>query len=78
MYVVCSDYGEVISVTDTKDRVRTIIEKLTANTTSVFSEKVYNLAADVGIGDMLVLDCLQSLKEDRFISEPVMGVLKRV
>jgi hypothetical protein len=57
--------------------VKQIIEKLTTKTTSILSEKVFNQAAEVGIGDMLVQDCLNQLVEDKFISMPVHGIVKK-
>ncbi len=65
-------------MTDTKASIKGIIEKLTTNTRSVFSEKVFNLAADLGIGEMLVSDSLNELMEEQYIAEPVRGVLRRV
>ncbi len=63
---------------DTKTSIRGIIEKLTLESKSVFSEKVYYVAAEMGLGEMIVKDCLQQLMDENFISEPMMGVLKRV
>ena len=65
-------------MTETKNSIKSIIEKLTADTKSVFSDKVFNLAADLGIGEILVQDSLHQLMEENFIAEPVRGVLKRV
>tara|TARA_Y100000310_G_scaffold339045_1_gene430501 strand:- start:2849 stop:3046 length:198 start_codon:yes stop_codon:yes gene_type:complete len=65
-------------VTDTKTTVKVIIEKLTADTKSILSEKVFNLAADRGIGDIIVKDSIQQLVEENFISVPVHGVLRRI
>ena len=63
---------------DTKSTVKTIIEKLTADTKSILSEKVFNIAADRGIGDVLVKDSIQELVEDNFIAIPIHGVLRRI
>jgi len=63
---------------DTKISIRGIIEKLTLESRSVFSEKVYYVAAEMGLGEMIVQDCLQQLIQENFISEPMQGVLKRV
>ena len=63
---------------DTKSSIRGIIEKLTLESRSVFSEKVYHVAAELGFGEMIVKDCLQQLLEENFISEPMQGVLRRV
>ena len=60
-----------------KVHVKEIIQKLTIDTPSVLSEKIYNVAAEFGLGDMLVHDCLSQLVEENFISEPMQGVLKR-
>ncbi len=71
-------FGEVNEVTEVKSSIKTIIEKLTTETKSVFSDKVFNLAADIGIGEILVQDSLNELMEENFIAEPMRGVLKRV
>ena len=63
---------------DIKTSIRGIIEKLTLESRSVFSEKVYCVAAELGLGEMIVKDCLQQLMEENFISEPMQGVLRRV
>ncbi len=63
---------------DTKTSIRGIIEKLTLESRSVFSEKVYYVAAEMGLGEMIVQDCLQQLIQENFISEPMHGVLQRV
>ena len=63
---------------DTKASIRGIIEKLTSESRSVFSEKVYYIAGEMGLGEMIVKDCLQQLMDENFISEPMLGVLKRV
>ena len=60
-----------------KENIQGIIEKLTREGRSVFSEKVYLLAAELGIGELLVQDCLKQLCEEKFICEPMRGVLKR-
>lgn len=70
---------EVVGLTkDTKASIRGIIEKLTSESRSVFSEKVYYVAAEMGLGEMIVRDCIQQLLDEKFISEPMQGVLKRV
>lgn len=63
---------------DTKTSIRGIIEKLTLESRSVFSEKVFYVAAEMGLGEMIVQDCLQQLIQENFISEPMQGVLRRV
>ena len=65
-------------VRDATTIVKEIIEKLTLKTTSTLSEKVFNIAAERGIGDILVSESIQKLVEDNFISEPVCGVLKKI
>ncbi|MBI5797491.1 hypothetical protein HZA98_01145 [Candidatus Woesearchaeota archaeon] len=65
-------------MTDTKTSIRGIIEKLTCETRSVFAEKVFYIAGEMGIGEMIVKDCLSQLMEERFIVEPMQGVLRRV
>jgi len=63
---------------DFKGSIRGIIERLTVGGHSIFSEKVFYLAAELGIGDRLVQECLQQLIDERFVMEPVAGVLRRV
>ena len=63
---------------DTKASIRVIIEKLTLESRSVFSHKVFDIAAEMGLGEMIVKDCLQQLMDDHFISEPMQGVLRRI
>ena len=63
---------------DTKGSIRNIIEKLTADSRSVFSEKVFYIAGEMGIGEMIVKDCIQQLMDENFIAEPMSGVLRRV
>ena len=46
-----------------KDKVKGIIEKLTEETNSVFSHKIYDLAAEFGIGEGHVKTSLQELEE---------------
>ena len=43
---------------DIKTDIKNIVDKLTNDTNSVFSEKIYNLAADLGIGEILVKESL--------------------
>lgn len=70
--------GVVVVTKDTKTSIRSIIEKLTLESKSVFSHKVFDIAAEMGLGEMIVRDCLQQLMEENFISEPMQGVLRRV
>ncbi|MBS3170924.1 hypothetical protein J4223_04050 [Candidatus Woesearchaeota archaeon] len=62
---------------DAKVSVKVIIDKLTLDTKSIFSEKVYNIAAELGLGECIVHDCLHQLLEENYICEPVCGVLKK-
>jgi len=78
IYTVLFKLGGGGMVSDAKVAIKTIVEKLTANTKSVFSDKVFTLAADLGIGEMLVQDSIKQLVDENFIREPVMGVLQRV
>jgi len=63
---------------DIKEDVKNIVEKLTCDTSSIFAEKIYYLAADLGIGEMLVKESLMQLIDDDYICEPVMGIIKRI
>ncbi len=63
---------------DTKTSVKGIIDKLTSDTRSTFSEKVFCLAGEFGIGEAIVQDCLNQLKEENFICEPMCGVLRKI
>jgi hypothetical protein len=63
---------------DIKEDVKNIVDKLTNDTNSVFSEKVYNLAADLGIGELLVKESLHELMDDNYICEPIMGIIKKI
>ncbi|MBT3985844.1 hypothetical protein HOD38_04410 [archaeon] len=63
---------------DIKEDVKNIVNKLTIDTSSVFSEKIYYLAGELGIGELLVKESLQELINDKFIAEPVMGIIKRI
>ena len=63
---------------DIKEDVKNIVEKLTSETKSVLSEKIFNLAAELGIGELLVRESLHELKKDNYIVEPVMGVIKKI
>ena len=63
---------------DIKEDVKNIVNKLTIDTSSVFSEKIYYLAGELGLGELLVKESLQELINDKFIAEPVMGIIKRI
>ena len=72
-------FREVMEMSeDTKGSIRKIIERLTIEGRSVFSEKVFLLAGELGIGELVVQDCLQQLIQENFISEPMQGVLRKV
>ncbi len=62
---------------DAKVSVKVIVDKLTLETKSIFSEKVYNIAAEMGLGECIVQDCLQQLMAENYICEPVCGVLRK-
>lgn len=61
-----------------KDKVKGIIDKLTADTNSILSEKIYDLAAELGIGDLHVKDSINELMEENYIDQPVLGVIKKL
>ncbi|MFH1972037.1 MAG: hypothetical protein ABIJ18_01010 [archaeon] len=63
---------------DIKEDIKIIVDKLTLETKSVFSEKVFNLAADLGIGELLVRESLHQLMEDNYIAEPMQGIIIRI
>jgi len=65
-------------LSDAKVRIKSIIERLTTETRSIFSEKVFSLAAELGIGESHVKASLQELVAENFITEPMHGVLRRV
>lgn len=69
--------GDLVAA-EAKVRVKNIVEKLTMDTSSIFAEKVYLLAAEFGIGEMLVKESLQELIADNFVTEPMQGILRRV
>ncbi len=62
---------------DFKETVKGIISKLTKNSSSVFSDKVFFEAGEIGIGETYVHESLKVLKEENFIKEPIPGLLKR-
>tara|TARA_Y100000310_G_C20451326_1_gene700881 strand:+ start:671 stop:862 length:192 start_codon:yes stop_codon:yes gene_type:complete len=61
-----------------KEKVKGIIEKLTTETNSILSEKIYDLAAELGIGDLHVKDSIHELMEENYIDQPVLGVIKKL
>jgi len=63
---------------DNLTNVKKIIDKLTIDQHSILSEKVFNLAAELGIGDNLVQDCLNQLREDKYIAMPMPSIVKRI
>lgn len=54
---------------DLKGSVKGIIERMTDKTNSVFLEKVYLEAGELGIGESYVRQALQQLKEEQFVEE---------
>ena len=64
-------------VRDFKDSIKDIISKLTLESRSVFSQKVFSEAGEIGIGEDYVANSIRSLKDENFICEPIPGVLKR-
>ncbi len=64
-------------MSDFKEAVKSIITRLTKDSRSVFSEKVFFEAGESGIGEAYVNESLKLLKEERYILEPVPGVIKR-
>jgi hypothetical protein len=63
---------------DTKESIKWIIDNLTTQGSSVFSEKVYNVAAEFGIGEHMVKDCINQLIQENFVCEPMCGILRKV
>lgn len=62
---------------DFKESVKGIISKLTKDSKSVFSQKVFYEAGEEGIGELAVIESINMLKEDRSIEEPIPGLIKR-
>ena len=60
-----------------KEKLKTIIEKLTKTSRSVFSEKVFLEAGEFGLGEMHVQRMLDELMQENFIVQPMRGVLQR-
>ena len=60
-----------------KDIVKRIIEKLTQQRISVFSEVVFDEAGEVGLGESQVEASIKELMEEHFLEQPCRGVLKR-
>jgi len=61
-----------------KEKVKGIIDKLTTETNSILSEKIYDLAAELGIGDLHVKDSIHELMDENYIDQPVLGVIKKL
>ena len=64
-------------VSNHKEKLKGIIEKMTQTTKSVFSEKVFLEAGEMGIGEMHVRKMIDELMEEDYIMQPMRGVLKR-
>lgn len=62
---------------DPKGQIKDIILKLTKDKPAILTEKIFELAADFGIGDRSVNESIQELLMEQFIIEPVQGVIKR-
>ncbi|MFH1638652.1 MAG: hypothetical protein ABIB71_09565 [Candidatus Woesearchaeota archaeon] len=62
---------------DHKDIVKRIIEKLTQQSMSVFSNDVFNHAGELGIGESQVEESIKELMAEKFLQQPCRGVLKR-
>lgn len=62
---------------DFKDNIKGIISKLTKDSRSVFSHKIFFEAGEAGIGEWAVVESLNLLKEEKCIDEPIPGVIKR-
>lgn len=60
-----------------KGVIKDIISKLTRDSSSVFSQKVFSEAGEFGIGEGIVIENIKLLKDEQFIQEPIPGVLKR-
>ncbi len=60
-----------------KSTVKSIIDKLTVNTNSVFSEKLYLEAGELGIGEVYVRKALDELQQDKSVEEVFNGKVIR-
>lgn len=65
-------------VKDFKDMVKNIIERLTQDTASTFTEQVLHMAGESGIGEGHVNEAIQDLINEHYLDEPLRGVLKKV
>lgn len=62
---------------DLKGAVKNIIDRLTIDTNSVFSEKLFLEAGEQGIGEVYVKKALLELKEDKSVEEVFNGKVIR-
>ncbi|MFH0752716.1 MAG: hypothetical protein V1914_03935 [archaeon] len=62
---------------DYKTTIKDIISKFTQHSSSVFSQKVFSEAGEFGIGEGIVNENIKLLKDEKFIHEPIPGLLKR-
>jgi DNA replicative helicase MCM subunit Mcm2 (Cdc46/Mcm family) len=60
-----------------KEKLKNIIEKLTRKSMSVFSEKIFLEAGELGIGEMHVQRMIDELLEEDYLMFPMRGVIKR-
>lgn len=61
-----------------KEQIKNIITRLTSAKPTILAEKVFFVAGEFGIGDNIVKEIIQDLTNEKFISEPVPGVIKRM
>ncbi len=66
------------NVKDFKEIVKKIIDRLTENTASTFTEQVLHLAGESGIGESHVNEAIKDLINENYLDEPLRGVLKKV
>jgi len=59
--------GELMENVDVKCVVKSIIERLTHDTKSIFSERIFLEAGELGIGESYVRQALEKLKEERYL-----------
>jgi len=62
---------------DLKGTVKNIIDRLTIDTNSVFSEKLFLEAGEQGIGEVYVKKALLELQEDKSVEEVFNGKVIR-
>lgn len=62
-----------------KHMVKTIVNRLTQSSPSVFYEKVFYEAGEIGIGDSAVRQVINQLKQENYLEEFLeQGVLRRL